>query len=1268
MVGTDRLMRPLAFQAIFALLAASFPTAASAQPANQSSYYWNPSLALDDVPADQLVKWLQRAGVNLPFSIDGRVSFSMNGGVPLTALRDAKAYRLDGVVRSPRLRVQNFFLEDFSASVRYRNGVMVLQSVRFRLSKRPHENVSTSFNGRGSIQLAPAGDLAMFASVESLDLARLSDWVGADLQLKGLASGEVDFQVASADFSKPSNFTGRARLRATGLESPGLTVPNADAEFRVANQTLTFDRFNGVVNEVPLGMVGALKLSDDSRSVLLDDLRLDLFGGSLRVNGRAPLGAPTAQDLSFVAENLDLALLDRQLRPIAARLGFDSIPPLQGRMSLAFDGTVPFQNLGDYNLWRLRRTEIRSDRAFVGNVAFEQIDVAATFDGVRFSLNPFRWNWPAAASPDGRPGGIEASVAAQLNLFGRVEIRAQSTHTPVRTLQQLLGVPEILEGHLDGTLSIGAPAFALKTAPTSLSTWVADLQLTGDSLRLSGTPLEFRRLQSRWSSPNFEIRALDFMLAGSPIQASGNARFPPDWSQLLVERAQVTTAFGKGSASGAIALSGDRATQLKLTIENGDAGTLTNLVGEDVFAGHGPLNANLEVVVPPTNEPNRALTVNGALTGVLTGQVQASAPLGTPQGFRSSAGRVDVAVSTPLKVLERNLTDAVVRAEWKDGVVNVSRIGFTLDGVPIGGTGRATIHEDSLALKNVELDLLGGKIRGNATVPRGPKAKGAAEFKAEGIDLALAKPFLPSSTPKTSGAFNASWRMEIDAVPESGGARPIRVTADFAAPLLTYGNWRIARSTGTLRTDKGAAEYSVKGETLDGVFEWIGAHALPQGRRHAEGIALASSGSVSLRNLDLGRLAAAAPRRQLSDDLIRGRLNAKLDYEEPLDGPLNGSGFVEIVNLANRTSELSMRITSSVTFDGRRLRLQDVAGDLLGGRLRGLVVLNLENLRNGAFYRASVEGMSLPKFFPHIGADADLFTGTGDLQVRGRISTAITGAGTIEINRGTFAGLDVSAWRSPAEIEVNLSNYSGRFVIPSSSAQLAQGQMSGKLNYDWDSSGQLESALDFSNVNLKGLLRSSSRIQSIGEGRISGRLQLGGRSIKGLNDLTGSFSGRLQNTQPGSWPIFDRILSMLTGVGGRSLVFDNGSFQGVIGGGATRLNRLELVSQRARIWGAGSIRHNGGLDMDFTAFTGNTSVRGRGGEFLAAQLLTNLNPTTAVLVRINQLLSDRVIAVKVAGTLSSPTVTLKPGPTLTAEAARFLLVGVVPQPEAPKGR
>jgi hypothetical protein len=1262
-LGPPMQFRRFHFTAVAIVSLAASNTATAQEP--RSSYYWRPSLALNDVSTERLVTWLGKAGIQLPFAIGGNVSFSLKGGVPLTAPNDPLAYELDGYVTSSRLQIQNFILEDLAVTLRYRNGLMVLQSVRFHLPKREAEPNPPSLSGRGQIQISPAGDVNLEVDVNDFKLARISEFSGADLRLTGNASGKAILRIANADFANPSAWSGSATLSATEVRSPGLYAPRAEAGFRLAENRVTFDRLDGIVNEVPLGLTGAVSLSEDAKTASLEDVRLNIFGGAVQVRGRAPIGEPTAQDLAIEAADLDLGLLDQQLRPLLDPELSRSIPPLLGRVSFAFDGTVPFQKLGDYSLWRLRRTEIRSPRVLVGTMAAENLLVQSTFDGSRFLLQPFGWDWPAAGG--GAQGRVEGSIDAQLTLLGRVEARLQSTRTPVAPIATLFGLDDSFDGFVNGSVAFAAPALALKANPSNLAAWTADVDLSGENLTAFIPPWEFRRLRMQWRSPTFDLQGLELALAGSPIQATGRVKAAADFSQLDLEQGRLTTEFGRASADGIIPLNRDRPGRLALRLEGGDAAALSRIVGPDVFNGAGALSGNIELNLAPAAATPRILSAAGRANGVVDGSFEAKIPVDAAQTaetmFTGASASVDLRSTVPLSLLGRNVTDAAVVAIWKDGVLDVSRFNAAVEGVPFGGHGKARLDQEFFALEDVDLDLLGGKVRGRLRHPRSSSGSGDAEITVDGVDLAALKPFLSSLAPRLSGRIDGSARATIPPAPTLDAPHPIVVEGDLRSPNMAIGNWRILRSTAAVKTSNGLADFSFRGETLDGLMEWNGVHALPQGRLQGDDrAALSSRGTVSLRNIHLGRLAAAAPRRQISDDLLQGRLNASLGYTQRIGALPTGTGQAEVVGLANDTGMLSQRMTSSVTFDGQRLRMPDVTGDLMDGRLRGLVVLNTRDMRNGAFYRADVVGMSLSKTFRQIGADGAWFTGVGDVQVRGRISNAVTGAGTIEIPRGTFVGLDVSSWRSPAEIEVNLMDYSGRFAIPESSAQLAQGQLRGKVDYAWDAAGRLQSDLDFTNVNLRGLLRSSARLQSMGEGRITGRLQLGGRSIRGMNDLTGGFNARLQNAQAGSWPILDQVLSLLTGVGGRSLTFERGLLSGTIGSGAARLNQLELVSQRARVVGGGAIRFNGGLDLDFTAFTGNTTVGGRGVEFAAAQLLTAANPSTAVLYRVNRLLSDRVIAVKVTGTVSSPVTRLKPGPTLTAEAARFLLDGFVPVP------
>ena len=210
-------------------------------------------------------------------------------------------------------------------------------------------------------------------------------------------------------------------------------------------------------------------------------------------------------------------------------------------------------------------------------------------------------------------------------------------------------------------------------------------------------------------------------------------------------------------------------------------------------------------------------------------------------------------------------------------------------------------------------------------------------------------------------------------------------------------------------------------------------------------------------------------------------------------------------------------------------------------------------------------------------------------------------------------------------------------------------------------SGESDAEAEFTNLDLKSLRRSSTSAGSFAAGRVAGRLKLAAPNLRSWNDLAGSFAARMSDTQPAATPAYDRVLTLLTGLGGQAMTFNTGTVKGTVGGGRTRIDDLQLVAQRARIAGSGFIRHDGGLDFDLVGYTGATNVANRARDIAVAQLLTAANPAFAVVSRVNRLLSDRVVAVKVTGSVSAPVTQMKPGPTLTAEAARFLLGEFLPQ-------
>src|SRR5690606_38499384 len=80
------------------------PPAGFAQEAPNYRYL-NTNFSLTDVDVAKLVGRLRRIGVRVPFDLAGDVSARLNIQVPINALRDTRAYRFDGSISSPQLKV-----------------------------------------------------------------------------------------------------------------------------------------------------------------------------------------------------------------------------------------------------------------------------------------------------------------------------------------------------------------------------------------------------------------------------------------------------------------------------------------------------------------------------------------------------------------------------------------------------------------------------------------------------------------------------------------------------------------------------------------------------------------------------------------------------------------------------------------------------------------------------------------------------------------------------------------------------------------------------------------------------------------------------------------------------------------------------------------------------------------------------------------------------------------------------------------------------------
>ena len=200
--GGLRAMRahPIRLALLLALFLSTSARFAAAQPTPQPQTtppavrYWTTDWSFSNIDVNSLLSRLQAIGIAVPIEADGIVSVDLAVSVPLTRLRDGKAYRLQGKITSQRLRVQRMVLEDLQADVVYRDGVMALKPARARWSEIQGGSVADQvgeFSGDVSIELLPLGNLQ--ANLQANDIP-----IGSIQELIRGTPGDIDSK-AGAD-------------------------------------------------------------------------------------------------------------------------------------------------------------------------------------------------------------------------------------------------------------------------------------------------------------------------------------------------------------------------------------------------------------------------------------------------------------------------------------------------------------------------------------------------------------------------------------------------------------------------------------------------------------------------------------------------------------------------------------------------------------------------------------------------------------------------------------------------------------------------------------------------------------------------------------------------------------------------------------------------------------------------------------------------------------------------------------------------------------
>jgi hypothetical protein len=264
-------------------------TALAQQQSQRQIRYFNREWDFNDVEISTLVRWLGRIGVDIPVTLDGRISGALSIGVPWGALRDARAWRFGGRLTSPRFTVEDYVVQRAVVRLAYRDGSLVLDELRLEIPARPNEagGGAGQVTGSAQMEVVPRGNFNATIDVANLPIQAVFARIAVLQPIRGRFDGSISATVAVDNLAQLDAWTARGPLAVRGVSLRGF--PAADASVLV------------VLNQ---------------RSLVARDFQLTFAGNAVTGSASLALGEPYAWVTHTHVEAPDLMGTLAQFEPL----------------------------------------------------------------------------------------------------------------------------------------------------------------------------------------------------------------------------------------------------------------------------------------------------------------------------------------------------------------------------------------------------------------------------------------------------------------------------------------------------------------------------------------------------------------------------------------------------------------------------------------------------------------------------------------------------------------------------------------------------------------------------------------------------------------------------------------------------------------------------------------------------------------------------------------------------------------------------------------
>ena len=250
------------------------------------------TIAAQDVEIGTWLSRLRRVGLTIPIEAEGVVNGSVRVAVPVRQSGTLNAWKLDGTLTSDKLTIEGATLRDVSMQLKLRDGVLKLESLRFRPGEAAEgaaEAESPPIRASGSLPINPLGELSLTLEVDQVALAGLAPLLppavdcegnpidAAEPPLAGTVSATLSATVPARRVAQPTAWDASGPVRFRDVRYRSLPPLSGAAVVTARNGTLRVElsRATGPGVEasglLTLGMLAPYPIDGQIEATATDD-------------------------------------------------------------------------------------------------------------------------------------------------------------------------------------------------------------------------------------------------------------------------------------------------------------------------------------------------------------------------------------------------------------------------------------------------------------------------------------------------------------------------------------------------------------------------------------------------------------------------------------------------------------------------------------------------------------------------------------------------------------------------------------------------------------------------------------------------------------------------------------------------------------------------------------------------------------------------------------------------------------------------------------